>query len=315
MKRTKKYRTVVQQFLIEIVLYKYDKQELKTKLRHFQNSIPFNRNWCKLLVINEMIRLKKTIKGDQTMIISLLYKSLKLHIFSANLIKNWVPYKKCIGFYHFQMMRYIKGKDQIIPYLTNSNDLIRSNANISYLALIDLSQEELAHVPDHISKLDQIKIMDIFFRVNKENLKIFDFLVQTNRGSLIELWLIIMTYFNNRYESVRIIAFLNYPSESVRIESLTSIRKLFLKEAESTILEQMHIYSKKAQIKGYQCLAVIGSNHTSTYVMSTFENCTDEDIQLAALYCLQKINPSLAFSFASKNDTYSRMLNHVKTLW
>ena len=163
LKRTKKYRTVVQQFLIEIVLYKYDKQELKTKLRHFQNSIPFNRKWCKLLVINEMIRLKKTIKGDQTMIISLLYKSLKLHVFSANLIKNWVPYKKCIGFYHFQMMRYIKGKDQIIPYLTNSNDLIRSNANISYLALIDLSKEELAHFPDHISKLDQIKIMDIFF--------------------------------------------------------------------------------------------------------------------------------------------------------
>jgi len=311
----KKYKAIIQQFLIEIVIQDYSKQEIKSKLKQFRNSIPFNQNWCKSIIINEMIRLKKNIKGDKTAIVSILYKSLKLHKYSSKLIRDFRPYKKCIGFYHFQIMKYNKGKHQIIPYLKSRNDLIRSNANISFIALVDLSKDELLYIPDRISKLNQIKIMDMFFELKKEYPTSLDFLLQSDKSSLIELGLKIVTYFNNRNKSERIIALLNYPVESVRTEALTAISKLFLKEAEKPILEKITIYSKKSQIKCFRCLAEIGSQLTSSYITSRFDNYTDSDVQLSALYCLQKIDPTLANALVDKNENYSRMLKHLKTLW
>lgn len=311
----RKYRAIIQQFLIEIVIHDYNKQEIKSKLKLFRNSIPINQKWCKIIVINEMIRLRKNIKGEKTTIISMLYKSLKLHKYSSQLINNFRPHKKCIGFYHFQMMKYVKGKQQILPYLNSKNDLIRSNANIAYIALLDLSKENLNYIPERISKLNQIKLMDIFFEIKKEYSKNFYFLIHSDKSSLIELGLKIMTYFNNRNESKNIIELLNYPVESVRIEALTAISKLFLKEAEEPILEKITFYSKKAQINCYWCLAEIGSHLTSNYITSTFENSIDADVQLSALYCLQKINPTLANDLVGENENYSRMLKHVKTLW
>nr|WP_315174552.1 hypothetical protein [uncultured Flavobacterium sp.] len=310
-----KYRAIIQQFLVEIVINDYSKLEIKSKLKLFRNSIPFNKKWCKIIVINEMIRLRKNIKGDKTIIISLLYKSLKLHEYSSKLINDFRAYKKCIGFYHFQMMKYVKGKHQILPYLKSTNDLIRSNANICYISLIDLSEDELAYIPEKISKLNQIKIMDIFSKIKKEHPTSLDFLLQSDKSSLIELGLKIMTYFNNRNESERIIQLLNYPVESVRTEALTTISKLFLKEAEEPILEKINSYAKKAQIKCYWCLAEIGSHLTSRYIKTTFENITDTDVQISAMYCLQKIDSNLADELATTNENYSRMLKHVKTLW
>ncbi|MGL2993940.1 hypothetical protein [Flavobacterium sp. TSSA_36] len=311
----KKYRSIIQQFLIEIVMNDYDKITVKSKLKTFRKAIPFSRNWCKIIVINEMIRLKKNVKGDKTIIISLLYKSLKLNEHSAKLINDFRPYKKCIGFYHFKMMKYVKGKHQIIPYLSNKNDLIRSNANISYFALIDLSSEKLAFIPDRISKLNQIKIMDIFFEIKKDYPTNLDFLLYGDRSSLIELGLKIVTYFNNRNESERIIQLLNYPVESARIEALIAISKLFIQEAEIPVLEKIGMYSKKAQIKCYECLAEIGSEITTKHIKSCFQNISDTDIQLAAMFCLLKIAPNLAEELATKTPDYSKMLQHVKTLW
>ncbi|CAM2755161.1 hypothetical protein SAMN05444143_103113 [Flavobacterium succinicans] len=311
----KKYRVIIQQFLIEIVIHDYDKQELKAKLKDFRKAIPFKRNWCKIIVINEMIRLKKNIKGDKTTIISLLYKSLNLNKYSSKLIHDFRPYKKCIGFYHFQMMKYTKGKHQILPFLNSENDLIQSNATISFIALIDLNQEQLSHVPDKISKLNQIKIMDIFFEIKKDYPKNLDFFLEADKSSLIELGLKIVTYFNNRNASKRIIQLLNYPVESTRIEALIAASKLYLQEAEEPILNKINIYSKKAQIKCYWCLAEIGSHSTTTYIKSSFKHINDPEIQLAAMYCILKIDPILAQNMASCNNEYSKMLQHVKSLW
>jgi len=308
----KKYRSIIQKFLIEIVMNDFDKITFKSKLKTFRKAIPFTKDWCKIIVINEMIRLKKNIKGDRTNIISLLYKSLKLYQYSSKLINDFRPYKKCMGFYHFKMMKYIKGKHLILPYLNSTNNLIRSNSNISYISLIDLSKDDLPYIPNNISKLNQIKTMDIFFEIKKEYPKNLGFLIYSDKYPLIELGLKIVTYFNNRSESERIIQLLNYPVESARIEALTAISKLFIKEAEIPILEKISMYSKKAQIKCYVCLAEIGSKITSKYIQSNFQNITDTDIKLAAMFCLLKIDPNPAEELATTIPNYSKMLKHVK---
>ena len=73
-------------------------------------------------------------------------------------------------FYHFMMMEYKKGKHLITPYLQSKNDLIRSNANVTYIALTNLSEENLIYTPERISKLNVIKLW-ILFTIRKKSIQ------------------------------------------------------------------------------------------------------------------------------------------------
>ena len=314
-KNKKKYRTFIQHFLIEITIEEFNKQKVKQKLKLFRNSIPFNSAWCKELIIDEMIRLKKNLKGDKLVIISILYKSLKLHKYSSKLIYDFRAYKKCIGFYHFMMMDYYKGKHLIIPYLQSENDLIRSNANVTYIALTDLSEEHLIHTPEKISKLNVIKIMDIIYSKKKEYPKSLDFLIASKNALLIKIGLKIRAFYNHRADTDQILQLLYHRSESVQIEVLKTISKLFLVEAEDKLLEIITNQSKKFQINCYKCLSTIGSNNTTNFIIRTIDKIKDVDVQFSAIYCLEHLNPIQAEQLATINFELEKILKHVKTVW
>lgn len=314
-KNKKKYRTFIQHFLIEITIEEFHKQKVKQKLQLFRHSIPFNSDWCKELIIDEMIRLKKNLKGDKLIIISLLYKSLKLNQYSSKLIGDFRAYKKCIGFYHFMMMEYRKGKHLITPYLQSKNDLIRSNANVTYIALTNLSEENLIYTPERISKLNVIKIMDIIYYKKKEYPKSLDFLLSSKNISLIKIGLKIRAFYNHRADTDQILQLLYHPSESVQTEVLKTINKLLLVEAEDKLLEIITSHSKKFQINCYRCLANIGTIKTTNFISDTIHEIKDVDIQLSAIYCIEQLNPIQAEQLASTNFELKKMLKHVKTVW
>lgn len=262
-----------------------------------------------------MIRLKKNLKGDKLIIISLLYKSLKLNQYSSKLIGDFRAYKKCIGFYHFMMMEYKKGKHLITPYLQSKNDLIRSNANVTYIALTNLSEENLIYTPERISKLNVIKIMDIIYYKKKEYPKSLDFLLSSKNISLIKIGLKIRAFYNHRADTDQILQLLYHPSESVQTEVLKTINKLLLVEAEDKLLEIITSHSKKFQINCYRCLANIGTIKTTNFISDTIHVIKDVDIQLSAIYYIEQLNPIQAEQLASTNFELQKMLKHVKTVW
>ncbi|TAF73646.1 MAG: HEAT repeat domain-containing protein [Flavobacterium sp.] len=314
-KNKKKYRTFIQRFLIEITIEEFHKQKVKQKLQLFRHNIPFSNEWCKELIIDEMIRLKKNLKGDKLIIISILYKSLKLHLYSSKLINDFRPYKKCIGFYHFMMMDYSKGKPLVTPYLRNKNELIRSNANITFVALTNLSEENLTYTPEKISKLNVIKIMDVIYSKKKEYPKSLDFLLSSQNISLIKIGLKIRAFYNHRADINQILQLLYHSSESVQIEVLKTISKLLIVEAEDKLLEIITSRSKKFQINCYRSLANIGTNKTTHYISKALFEMKDSDIQLSAIYCLERLNPTEAEQLTSNNFELQKMLKHVKTVW
>lgn len=262
-----------------------------------------------------MIRLKNIIKGEKSDIILMLYKSLNLHNYSSSLIEDVRPYKKCVGFYHFQIMHYTKGKNQIMPYTKSEDLLVRSNAITAYLALIDLEQENIPNIPKKTTFLNLIKIMDLLNVKKIEYSQNLDFLLQSDAPSYLILGLRIAAYFNNRNDATKIIQLVSYPVDLVKEEALTTISKLFLLEAETPVLDHLNTLPKEVQIKCYCSLAVIGSKKTSDFIHTHFANLQDPEIQLAAMYCLQKIDLNLANQLAGTNKDYSIMLKHVKALW
>lgn len=315
LKLKKKYRAIIRQFLIEIVINEYNKIEFKNKLNVFKESIPLHYRWCKTLVINEMIKLKLNVKSEQMVIISKLYKSLKLYKLSIQLIKDFRPYKKCIGFYHFMRMDYFKGKHLISHYLQSENDLIKSNANMAYIAITNLNEENLAFLPKNISKLNAIKIMDTIYSKKTEYSKSLNFLLYSNKISLIKISLQIRSYYNHRADTDKILQLLHHPSESIQIEALKTISKLHLFEAEDKLIEIISNHSKKFQINCYKCLANIGTSKTTDFISTTLFNIKDVDIQLAAIYCIFLINPTKAEQLVTANLELQKMLKHVKAIW
>lgn len=110
-----------------------------------------------------MIRLKKNLKGDKLIIISLLYKSLKLNQYSSKLIGDFRAYKKCLGFYHYQTMNYSKGINKIMPYLKSKNQLLQSNASVAYLSLTNIATGNTLYQSKKTIKRNKEKIENLFY--------------------------------------------------------------------------------------------------------------------------------------------------------
>lgn len=69
-------------------------EKIEEKITELKSKIPLHKNWCKNIVINEMIRFKKKLKGESSSIIIALYKKLELHFYSARLVADLRYYQK-----------------------------------------------------------------------------------------------------------------------------------------------------------------------------------------------------------------------------
>lgn len=81
-------------FLAPLIFEKNNKEKIEEKITELKSKIPLHKNWCRKIVINEMIRFKKNLKGESSPIIIALYKKLELHFYSARLVADLRYYQK-----------------------------------------------------------------------------------------------------------------------------------------------------------------------------------------------------------------------------
>lgn len=152
----------VENFLTEMILSNPDAITLNRKLNEFTNTIPFHKNWCKEVVVNDMIRFKQSLKGRASDASVDFYRALKLNNYSSNLMHNYLDFRKCEGLYQYQSLDYKNGVSQIKPFLDNSSKILRSNATMAYISLTDGDMRIYNEFPSKLSLLNTIKIMDIY---------------------------------------------------------------------------------------------------------------------------------------------------------
>jgi hypothetical protein len=300
-------------FLTEITLSKPDKNILKYKIAKFKSEIPIHRTWCKNMLIEDMIRMKSNLKGKTAKNILLIYKQLDLNHYSASLIRDFRKYKKREGIYHFQALKYKPGISLLKKYLFHPDKIIRSNANIAYLALSKGDWQAVNKLPIKASLITTIKVMDV---LHSEKIPIppdIDLWIQSENPTILKLAVMTMVFYNYRNKSAEIITLLHHEDKNLRTDVIIAIRDLYLFEAEAELLTLLKTESLEIQLEILEALSAIGSEKTIDYLNIQIKKEEIKDLKLQMVCCLNNIDPAGLNVLGTQDSDTQKMINHIRT--
>lgn len=301
-------------FLTEITLSKPDKNTLKYKIAKFKSEIPIHKTWCKNMLIEDMIRMKSNLKGKTAKNILLIYKQLDLNHYSASLIRDFRKYKKREGIYHFQALKYRPGISLLKKYLFHPNKIIRSNANIAYLALSKGDWFAINKLPVKVSIITTIKVMDV---LHSEKIPIppdIDLWIESENPTILKLAVMTMVFYNYRNKSAQIIQLLNHEDKNLRIDAIIAIRDLYLFEAENELLALMETETIEIKLEILEALSAIGSEKTIEYLNAQIKKEEIKDLKLQMVCCLDNIDPTGLNALGAEDSDTQKMINHIRKL-
>lgn len=301
-------------FLTEITLSKPDKNTLKYKIAKFKSEIPIHRTWCKNMLIDDMIRMKSNLKGKTAKNILVIYKQLDLNHYSASLIRDFRKYKKREGIYHFQALKYKPGISLIKKYLYHPNKIIRSNANIAYLALSKGDWQAINKLPVKVSIITTIKVMDV---LHSEKIPIppeIDLWIQSDNVTILKLAVMTMVFYNYTNRSSEIIKLLHHEDKNLRIDVIIAIRDLFLCEAEDELLALIETETIEIQLEILRALAAIGSEKTIAYLKNQIKKEEIKDLKLEMVCSLNTLDPMTLNALGTQDSDTQKMINHIRNL-
>jgi hypothetical protein len=302
----------VDDFLTSLVFSSDEEAELASKINAFKKEIPFKKKWCKKIVLNKIIFLKRNLKGDITNTSHFIYEQFDLFNYTSSLLKSKKKYLICLGMYHLEALEYSKGKNYVTPFLNHKNRILNSSA---YLTLISLEPENLnllLDYPKSILLAGEINVMNI---VHQKKLpiptKIKDW-IQSKNPSVVRLGIKLMAYYNYTNESQTIVKQLKSDDEKIRHEVIVAIRHLFILDTEKILMEQFDKEDKKNKMEILNTLASIGGDESELFIASLLNKSIDSDIKLKAVYSLSKMNSVYFENKLIENPEIIKMIKHVK---
>ncbi|WP_291287636.1 HEAT repeat domain-containing protein [Flavobacterium sp.] len=301
-------------FLTEITLSKPEKSILKYKIAKFKSEIPIHKNWCKNMLIEDMIRMKSNLKGKTAKNILLIYKQLNLNHYSASLLRDFRKYKKCDGIYHFQALGYKPGISLLKKYLYHPNKIIRSNANVAYLILTQGDWQAVNKIPVKVSITTTIKIMDVLHSQNIPIPPEIDHWIESDNPTILKLAVMTMVFYNYRNKSKEIIKLLRHENKSLRTDVIIAIRDLYLYEAEDDLLLQFEQENIEIQLEILDALAVIGSEKTISFLNTQIPKEETKDLKLKMVTALNNLDAVRLDQMGIADADTQKMINHIRKL-
>ncbi|OOG74111.1 HEAT repeat domain-containing protein [Flavobacterium sp. A45] len=306
-------KSEIDSFLTNIIFSPFDETLFQTEIEQFKKIIPFEKKWCKKLILNEIIFLKLNLKGEVTNTFHFLYEQFDLFEYTKKLLNSNYSYLKRVGMYQLESMDYKKGIHFITPLLNHKNGRVKSSA---FLALISLKPKKLESLIDfshQITIAEEINIMDILHQQKTKMPSNLNQWILSENTSIIKLGIKLMMFYNYTNENETIVKLLKHSDKSVRFEAISAVKFLFIYEAESVLIEQFKYEDKENQLEIFNTLSGIGTADSENFIAKLLENKTAENIKLDAVYCLNKINPNYFEDHFLDNEDVQKMVKHVKT--
>ena len=297
-------------FLTTVIFSDIDEAALSFQIEQFKHRIPFEKNWCKEILLDELINVMQNLKGDSTRHIHFMYEQFGLFEYSVSLFKSPDWYVKSIPIYHFQALQYPKGESYIIPYITHTNKTLSTNA---YIALISLTMDKLDFLidyPYHISMTSQIKVMDILHsRRPNPPANLGQWILSSNR-SIVRLGIKFMVFYNDNNHTGNLIKLLDSPEKKIRHEIIIAARHLFIDDAEHLLINLFEKENKKNQIEILTTLALVGGQPSQKFMADQLDTIEDVDVKLAAVCSLNTLNSNYFHQHFQENQEVMQMLKH-----
>jgi hypothetical protein len=306
-------------FLTELIFSNFSKEEINRQIEEKKSEISFKKKWHKGLILNKIISIKQNIHGIDPSLLLHIYKSFGFHEYSKKLIlsKKWKD--KLLGIHHYQILEYKIKTGYIRPYVNNhKNKYLNSNALIAMIILSDEKFELIANYKRKISKVDELKILDIIHKKNTEIPKNINDWLYSENPSIVILAIKLMVR-NREALTIKQITFLiRNISLEVRKETLLAISLLYIIEANELLIEYYpSIENKKNMIFCLKTFAVIGDVTTKDFLCSFLHEENRLDVKFQLVKTINKIDWQYFESYAANSNAekeiIDRIILHVNT--
>ncbi|MES2545039.1 MAG: hypothetical protein V4548_09160 [Bacteroidota bacterium] len=306
-------------FLIEVLYSGYSMNETKEKIKSFKNSdkVPFEKNWCREMILNKIIEIKRNLHGFDNNQVLLIYKYFGFESYSKKLIQSRKWYKKTMGIYHYQMLDYKIKKGTIKRYIYSKNRFLKSNALIGLISLLDEKFEFLNNYTEVISRADEMKILEVIYQKKIELPKSINNWLTNENTSVVLLAIKILIQYRKPLELNQIELLLSNKKKKIRKEVLLAIRELVIVESNTILLKHYEKETdKRNKISTLKTLGVIGNKETAEFAISLLHE-TDIDLKFEIIKCIYKIQSSYFDDCidlsATENETIKNILLHIKS--
>lgn len=314
--RIKSTRSKIDAFLTTLLFSFTDEESIIAEIQSFKEQIPFEKRWCKKIILNEIISLNQNLKGEITKNIHLIYEQFDLFNYTLTFLNHKKWYVKSLGIYQLQTLEYSKGQSYVRPYLNHPNKILVSNAYFGLISLASDNLDFLNNYPDSISLKNEIKIMDILHSKKPPiptNLKDW---IKSKNPSVVKLGIKFMVFYNCFNDTQLILNLLHSDDKTIRHEVIIAVHDLFIIGAEKVLIDQFPKEEKENQIAILKSLSAIGTKTTENFINDLLKYSEDKDVKLEAVYTLNKINShyfenEFGIDFTG-NDEISKMEKHVK---
>jgi len=310
--RIKSTKTNIDFFLTSLLFSFADEEVIKSEIAKFKKEIPFEKKWCKKILLNEIIYLNQNLKGEITNNIHLIYEQFDLFKYTLKFLNSNKWYVKSLGIYQLQTLEYSKGQSYVRPYLNHKNKTLVSNA---YFALISLASDNLDFLndyPDSISLKNEIKIMDILHSKKPPIPNNLNEWIVSKNPSVVKLGIKFMVFYNCFDETQLILNLLQSDDETIRYEVIVAVNDLIIIGAEQVLIDQFDKEQKTNKIEILKSLATIATKVTEKFIHNLLINSIDKDVKLQAVYTLNQINPTYFDNTFEGNSEITKMVKHVK---
>lgn len=303
-------------FLTEIIFSNHETSYIKEKINEFKKEIPFKKKWCRDIVLNKIITIKRNINGVSPNQMLLIYKYFGFHYYSNKLIRSRSWENKLLGIYHYQILEYKIKTGYIRPNIYVKNKFLKSNALIAVISLSDQKFDFLSNYKKKISTADELKILDIIYQ-KKSSLpqKINEWLYNENTSITI-LAIKLMIRYRESLNISQITYLLSHSDKTVRKETLLAIRNLYVTEANSVLIDYYNTeIHKRNKISALKTFGAVGNTETKNFILSLLQEEKDLEVKFEMVHCIHKIDRNFFKNYTvkdeSENDIVSRIVLHV----
>ena len=306
----------INDFLTEIIFSNYDSKHIKEQIKLFKEKVPFKKKWCKGIILNKIITIKRNINGVNPHQMLLIYKYFGFHDYSKKLIRSRSWENKLLGIYHYQILEYKIKTGYIRPNIYVKNKFLKSNALIAVISLSDQKFDFLSNYEKQISYADELKILDIIHQKKSALPKKINEWLYNKNSSVVILAIKLMIRYRETLTIDQISHLLNNTNSKVRRETYLVIRNLYIIEANELLINH---YSKETdkrnKISALKTMGAIGDNDTKDFALSILLAESDLEIKFEIVNCINKIDATFFNTYktedASENEIIKRIVLHV----
>ena len=306
----------INDFLTEIIFSNYDSKHIKEQIKLFKEEVPFKKKWCKGIILNKIITIKRNINGVNPHQMLLIYKYFGFHDYSKKLIRSRSWENKLLGIYHYQILEYKIKTGYIRPNIYVKNKFLKSNALIAVISLSDQKFDFLSNYEKQISYADELKILDIIHQKKSALPKKINEWLYNKNSSVVILAIKLMIRYRETLTIDQISHLLNNTNSKVRRETYLVIRNLYIIEANELLINHYPKETdKRNKISALKTMGAIGDNDTKDFALSILLAESDLEIKFEIVNCINKIDATFFNTYktedASENEIIKRIVLHV----